>query len=69
MKCATVIFALVLSLVSASPSSFDKRSQPHGLDVSGWQGNVNWNSVKANGASFAIIKAGPPSPKLFDHSY
>jgi GH25 family lysozyme M1 (1,4-beta-N-acetylmuramidase) len=28
-----------------------------GLDVSGWQGNVNWSSVKANGAKFAYIKA------------
>ncbi len=28
-----------------------------GLDVSSWQGNVNWSSVKANGAVFAVVKA------------
>jgi GH25 family lysozyme M1 (1,4-beta-N-acetylmuramidase) len=28
-----------------------------GLDVSGWQGNVNWGSVKSHGARFAYIKA------------
>jgi GH25 family lysozyme M1 (1,4-beta-N-acetylmuramidase) len=28
-----------------------------GLDVSGWQGNVDWNAVKANGAEFAYVKA------------
>ncbi len=31
--------------------------QPQGLDVSGWQGNVDWGSVAANGAAFAYIKA------------
>lgn len=28
-----------------------------GLDVSGWQENVDWDAVKANGAKFAFIKA------------
>jgi GH25 family lysozyme M1 (1,4-beta-N-acetylmuramidase) len=28
-----------------------------GLDVSGWQGNVDWTAVKNNGARFAYIKA------------
>ncbi|WP_255949485.1 GH25 family lysozyme [Streptomyces odontomachi] len=30
---------------------------PKGLDVSGYQENVNWASVAANGASFAYVKA------------
>lgn len=29
-----------------------------GIDVSRWQGNVNWNLVKESGISFAILKAG-----------
>ena len=29
-----------------------------GIDVSHWQGNINWVSVKADGYDFAIIKAG-----------
>jgi GH25 family lysozyme M1 (1,4-beta-N-acetylmuramidase) len=32
-------------------------AQTPGLDVSGWQGNVNWASVAANGARFAYVKA------------
>ncbi|KAF9109105.1 hypothetical protein BGX27_007985 [Mortierella sp. AM989] len=28
-----------------------------GIDVSGWQPNVNWNNVKAGGIQFAYIKA------------
>jgi GH25 family lysozyme M1 (1,4-beta-N-acetylmuramidase) len=31
--------------------------QTPGLDVSSWQGNVNWSSVAANGARFAYVKA------------
>jgi GH25 family lysozyme M1 (1,4-beta-N-acetylmuramidase) len=31
--------------------------QPLGLDVSGWQGNVDWNYVRSKGARFAYIKA------------
>ena len=29
-----------------------------GIDVSRWQGNINWNLVKESGISFAILKAG-----------
>ncbi|MBO0768892.1 MAG: lysozyme [Solirubrobacterales bacterium] len=32
-------------------------STVRGLDVSGYQGNVNWSSVKSNGAKFAYVKA------------
>lgn len=29
-----------------------------GIDVSHWQGDIDWNAVKADGVEFAIIKAG-----------
>ncbi|KAF9352087.1 hypothetical protein BGX34_000178 [Mortierella sp. NVP85] len=32
-------------------------AQPKGIDVSGYQPNVNWAAVKANGIEFAYIKA------------
>jgi GH25 family lysozyme M1 (1,4-beta-N-acetylmuramidase) len=32
-------------------------TQTPGLDVSAWQGNVNWPNVAANGARFAYVKA------------
>ncbi|KAJ6487716.1 glycoside hydrolase family 25 protein [Mycena sanguinolenta] len=34
-----------------------KRAQPQGIDVSHFQGTVNWASVKAAGVSFVYIKA------------
>ena len=36
---------------------FATRGQPLGLDVSNWQGTVNWSSVRASGARFAYVKA------------
>ncbi|KAF9560560.1 hypothetical protein EC968_006108 [Mortierella alpina] len=32
-------------------------AQPKGIDVSGYQPNINWATVKANGIEFAFIKA------------
>ncbi len=29
-----------------------------GIDVSKWQGDINWLKVKASGVEFVIIKAG-----------
>ena len=29
-----------------------------GIDVSSWQGNIDWNRVRASGIQYAIIKAG-----------
>ena len=33
-----------------------------GIDVSAWQGQINWQQVRSNGAAFAFIKA---SKQLF----
>ncbi|APU17841.1 MULTISPECIES: lysozyme [Actinoalloteichus] len=41
-----------------SPDMTTKQaSQTHGMDVSGWQGSVNWDNAWANGAKFAYVKA------------
>ncbi len=29
-----------------------------GIDVSGWQGDINWNKVKASGIEFAFVRVG-----------
>ena len=29
-----------------------------GIDVSRWQGNIDFNKVKASGVNFVIVKAG-----------
>ncbi|KAF9649590.1 glycoside hydrolase family 25 protein [Thelephora ganbajun] len=40
-----------------APGHFEIRTQPKGIDISSHQGNVDWNTVVANGVSFAFIKA------------
>ncbi len=37
---------------------FSGRIVVNGIDVSQWQGTIDWNKVKANGIDFAIIRAG-----------
>jgi hypothetical protein len=54
--------ALLLSTAAfgaaiGSAEHLEKRAQPKGIDVSSHQGNVNWNTVTANGVSFAYVKA------------
>lgn len=46
--------AATVDTVQASAAA---AANPLGLDVSGWQGNVDWATVAANGASFAYVKA------------
>ncbi|KAF8068677.1 glycoside hydrolase family 25 protein [Lyophyllum atratum] len=58
MKLAAAVVALAIAAVRAAPSeSLEKRAQPQGIDVSGYQPNVDWAAAKANGLSFAFIKA------------
>ncbi|MFC3075141.1 glycoside hydrolase family 25 protein [Shinella pollutisoli] len=45
----------------AHPINFGKRApkhyQVHGVDVSRWQGNIDWARLRTQGANFAYIKA------------
>ncbi|MCB1509105.1 MAG: glycoside hydrolase family 25 protein [Hyphomicrobiaceae bacterium] len=36
-----------------SPDDYDV----HGIDISTWQGDIDWNAVRADGVAFAFIKA------------
>lgn len=40
-----------------------------GIDVSRWQGYINWNQVKGTGIEFAIIKAGGSDDGLYTDSF
>src|SRR6266404_2901336 len=46
-----------LFVFSAAASSLVKRANPQGVDVSHFQGTIDWNAMAANGVSFAYIKA------------
>ncbi|KAJ7665935.1 glycoside hydrolase family 25 protein [Mycena polygramma] len=59
MKLLATLVALTASLLchGASLEDITKRAQPQGIDVSHFQATVDWATVKANGVSFAYIKA------------
>ena len=54
---AAILAAAVAVLGTVAVSPAGAASNPRGLDVSRYQGNVDWASVKAKGASFAYVKA------------
>lgn len=39
-------------------SRFDDRTLLHGIDVSKWQGEIDWTKVKADGIDYAFIQVG-----------
>ncbi|MGD9915377.1 MAG: GH25 family lysozyme [Rhizobiaceae bacterium] len=46
----------------AKPINFGKKTSPkqlavHGVDVSRWQGEIDWEKLRSQGANFAYIKA------------
>ncbi len=49
--------ALVAGVVVATAAPASAAGVVYGMDVSGYQGNVNWSSAYANGARFAYVKA------------
>ncbi|WP_244857550.1 lysozyme [Agromyces archimandritae] len=42
---------------TAAASGFAANANPQGIDVSNWQGSINWTSVRNAGIEFAYIKA------------
>ena len=50
---------LVVSGAPASRSELQlvKRADPQGIDVSSYQGFIDWGKVKSQGVQFAYIKA------------
>ena len=51
IKAFLLVF-LTLTLATRSTQAF-----VDGIDVSRWQGTINWNNVKADGIDFAFVKA------------
>ncbi|KAI0350891.1 glycoside hydrolase family 25 protein [Trametes cingulata] len=57
MKLPTAaLFTVAVAVATAAPAP-EKRANPKGIDISSYQGTVNFNTVKANGISFVYIKA------------
>ena len=57
-KAITLVASVVLAATAvAAASPAQAQTQPSGIDVSHYQGAVNWTSVKNSGIDFAYIKA------------
>jgi len=48
----------VVEEAPASTSTYEMSKLVYGIDVSRWQGNIDWAQVKADGVDFAMIKMG-----------
>ncbi|TFK39030.1 glycoside hydrolase family 25 protein [Crucibulum laeve] len=58
MKLLAVTLAALSAIAFASPVLLENRAaKPHGVDVSHFQPNVNFKTLKSNGLSFVFIKA------------
>jgi lysozyme len=61
-KLLLPVLAAVLVLGVAACATFEKEPVPedfpiHGIDVSRWQGDIDWNAARRGGVAFAWIKA------------
>lgn len=77
-RVAALIVALVVLVFFVSSSVFAGASLPAtpsdregyyeflGIDVSEWQGGIDWNAVKADGVDYAFIRAGATTSSSFD---
>lgn len=57
---------------ATTPTKTEYATIVNGIDVSKWQGSIDWNQVKASGISFVIIKCGGRSigdGGLYEDSY
>ncbi len=52
-----LLLALILAAVAGWPSAARAAVDIKGIDISHWQGTINWTSVKNEGMKFAFMKA------------
>lgn len=55
--------------VQVAPKQISTRASTPGIDVSHWQGSINWSSVYSAGIRFAYIKATSYLDPRFDSNY
>lgn len=60
---------LLFATAALAAAVVEKRALPQGIDVSGYQPSVNWNTVKANGVTFAYIKATEGTSEYSQYHY
>jgi GH25 family lysozyme M1 (1,4-beta-N-acetylmuramidase) len=68
MKSAVSLIALaVAGSASVAATAAEKRALPKGIDVSGYQPNVDWAAQKNAGIAFAYIKATEGTGEFLSH--
>ncbi len=67
----TVFSLISLPATNAAGEGDGKGILAYGIDVSSWQGEINWKKVKADGISFAILRIGTTNGKdtYFEQNY
>lgn len=55
---AGVLFLVAAALVLSPISQRRVQAQTQGIDVSQWQGAINWGAVKASGVDFVMVRVG-----------
>ena len=74
--CLVLSLSIVISLVAlnrgfASGAGDGKGILAYGVDVSSWQGKIDWQKVKNDGKTFAILRIGTTKGKdtYFEENY
>lgn len=70
--CLTLVFLMLASFVPIFHTPSDAAAMKiYGIDVSKWQGTIDWAKVKAAGVKFAIIRIGTTQGKdgKFEQNY
>lgn len=69
-KCVALL-ALIYALLTAALPAAALPDMVHGVDLSSYQGEVNWAAVKADGMDFVILRAGTSYGKdtKFEENY
>lgn len=59
VKLALTILAAAFAIVLFAPQAGEEaHAAGYGIDVSSWQGTINWQAVKQSGVQFAMVRCG-----------
>lgn len=69
LSLAVALFGTTTAMAEAEKANESFLS--YGIDVSSWQGSIDWKKVKADGKEFAILRAGTTNgkDKYFEENY
>ena len=57
-KFISAVLSIAMLMGAQSLSADSVRAVEYGIDISSYQGNINWDELKTNNISFVILRAG-----------